>query len=245
MAFWEDNGPASWYSQVTAWHIYLFWNEKELLQHKWPKILSCKVVFSKGPLNTRQAWVSLIKSQTIVSAATAKLSYSLGLCHSPPTSSRYPRHSHLSNCYHFCGLFPAHTFASVFPLTSYLPLFIPLFPPAFSYPVPTTSPHPPCSLISGFSLNPFSSQQFFSVFLVPPGHLVIDQKTSFESDNKKFWQGCEEIGTLIQRWWEYAMVQLLENKVCQEGIHRTCGVGCARNLSLHLDKNCTDRICLV
>lgn len=97
MVFWEDNGPASWYSQVTAWHIYLSWNEKELLQNKWPKILSCKVVFSKGPLNTRQAWVSLITSQTIVSAATAKPSYSLGLCpHSPPSSSRYPRHSHLS-----------------------------------------------------------------------------------------------------------------------------------------------------
>lgn len=155
MVFWEDNGPASWYSQVTAWHIYLSWNEKELLQNKWPKILSCKVVFSKGPLNTRQAWVSLITSQTIVSAATAKPSYSLGLCpHSPPSSSRYPRHSHLSVTSFVAFSQPTRL------LLSFTWLHIcPCSYPCFFQPFPTQSlpllPIPSAHLFQDFHSIPF------------------------------------------------------------------------------------------
>ena len=70
---------------------------KELLHHKWPKILSCKEVFSKE-LNTEQVWVSLIKFQTIASVATAKFSYSLGLCpHRPPAGTPYT---------HICPVIP-------------------------------------------------------------------------------------------------------------------------------------------
>lgn len=98
--------------------------KEELIQHKWPKFLSCNMVFSKGLLNTRQAWVSLIKSHTIVSIVTAKLNYSPGRCPlSLPVSSRHPQ-IHVSNGVQFCNLFPAHTFTFAFPLTSYLPLFM-------------------------------------------------------------------------------------------------------------------------
>ena len=32
---------------------------------------------------------------------------------------------------------------------------------------------------------------------------------SIQTENYKCWQGCEEIGTLVHRWWESKMVQLL------------------------------------
>ena len=108
---------------------------KELLHHKWPKILSCKEVFSKE-LNTEQVWVSLIKSQTIASVATAKASVLIVPQLAPHTLTS-------GQWVPLLWPFPAHIFAFVFLLTSYLwewvhPRFKPTihtrFPPTFFLP---------------------------------------------------------------------------------------------------------------
>lgn len=164
--------------------------KEELIQHKWPKFLSCNMVFSKGLLNTRQAWVPLIKSHTIVSIVTAKLNYSPGRCPlSLPASSRHPQ-IHLSNGVQFCNLFPAHTFTFAFPLTSYLPRS--WFLPAFSNPVPTTPPYILCSLFfSEFHSIPFLLNSSFLFLWSLLFTCSVIKKTFIERDNNKCWQGCE------------------------------------------------------
>ena len=202
-----------------------------------------KEVFSKE-LNTEQVWVSLIKFQTIASVATVKFHYSFGLCpHSPPAGTPDA---------HICPVIS--TFVA-FSQPTYLllsfsllricgsgfilglnPLFILGFLQAFSYPISSTSPYCPDHFFSEFSFNPFSSQHFCFSSSPPPRHLVINQKTFVERDNNKCWQGCEETGTFIHCWYEYAMVQL-EKKFWQEGFQGTQRIRtCQESVSLSRQK---------
>ena len=44
---------------------------------------------------------------------------------------------------------------------------------------------------------------------------TVKEKRKKKPESNKYWQGCAEITTLMNYWWECKMVQVLWETVCQ------------------------------